>query len=385
MSAQRVTPLFDRHVEAGARMTDFAGFAMPLFYTSILAEHMQVRRRAGLFDVSHMGRFVLTGPGALSTLEQLVPTNVSSLQPGRAVYTLFLNDVGGIRDDLIVYRRRSDYLLVVNAGNRSRDWEWLESHLASAAEAVDRSDETGLMALQGPLAFHVLEELGARLSETQPPGQDRPDSIPHFACAEGTLADRPVLFMRTGYTGEDGVEIMCAREDTVALWGELLAVGRPSDQVAPCGLGARDTLRLEAALPLWGQDIDETTTPFEAGLGRVVHLQKSKFIGREALLVQAKGPPRRRLVGLMGEGRNLLRPGDSILRDETDVGRVTSGTYSPVLQRPIALGYVATEFAEVGSWVSISARNRHLPAQIVERPFYKRGVTPLPTEPLRQD
>ncbi len=373
----RTTPLHPRHLAAGARMTEFGGWSMPLVYSAILAEHMQVRRRCGLFDVSHMGRFVLSGAGALACLSELVPTDLSHLAVDHAVYTVFLNEQGGIRDDLIIYRRPEGYLLVVNAGNRIKDWEWITGHLPSDAQAADNSDHSCLLALQGPLAFQVLADVGAVVSGA--PGVGSPADIPHFACAEGVVAGIPTLLMHTGYTGEDGVEIMVHQERAEELWDALLAAG-PSGTVLPCGLGARDTLRLEAALPLHGHDIDETTLPFEARLSRIVHLEKGHFIGREALAAAHAAGPRRLLVGLAAEGRSLLRHGDGIVLGGEAVGHVTSGSFSPVLQRPIALGYVPPSHAEVGMELEVESRGRLLKARIVPRPFYKRGVTPLPPE-----
>ncbi|NLE73737.1 MAG: glycine cleavage system aminomethyltransferase GcvT [Actinobacteria bacterium] len=370
----RTTPLHHRHLAAGARMTEFGGWNMPLVYSSILTEHMQVRRRCGLFDVSHMGRFAVTGGDAEASLAKLIPTDLSHLAINQAVYTAFLNEQGGIRDDLIIYRRPDGYLLVVNAGNRIKDWEWVTNHLLPGAQAVDNTSDSCLLALQGPLAFQVLAELSASAS-----GAEAPAGIPHFACAEGVVADIPVLFMHTGYTGEDGVEIMVNSAGIEGLWDALLAVDSPGT-VLPCGLGARDTLRLEAALPLHGQDIDETTLPYEARLGRIVNLDKGRFIGCEALTAAHATGPQRLLVGLVAEGRSLLRHQDRILIGGEAVGCVTSGSFSPVLRRPIALGYVPSSHAEVDTEVEVESRGRRLQARIVPRPFYRRGVTPLPPE-----
>lgn len=374
MALELATPLHHTHVELGARMTEFGGWSMPLVYSAILAEHMQVRRRCGLFDVSHMGRFTVQGPEAQAALSALIPTNLAGLAVGRAVYTVFLNDQGGILDDLIIYRRNQGYLLVVNAGNRTRDWGLVEGGLVSGATAQDVSDQTCLLALQGPLAFEVLRALDTKLTDGAPP-----ESIPHFASAEGVAAGIPVTIMRTGYTGEDGVEIMCAAADVQTLWDTLLAA-EPEGSVLPCGLGARDTLRLEAALPLYGQDIDETTSPFMARLGRIVHLDKGPFVGREALVAAQERGPEELLVGLSPEGRSLLRHGDTLMEGGALVGRITSGSFSPVLQKPIALGYVVPPLAEVGTPLEVESRGRRLKATVVARPFYRRGVTPLPPE-----
>lgn len=364
-------------------MTEFAGFVMPLFYSSILAEHMQVRRRCGVFDVSHMGRFLIFGENAVTGLDRLVPTDLSRLAPGQAAYTLLLNHNGGILDDLIVYRCSQGFLLVVNAGNREKDWVWISSHLQPGASLADKSEDTGLLAVQGPRSFEVLHLLGARLKEAGPAAPCAPEELPHFTWAEGFLADREVVFMHTGYTGEDGVEILCQADDLSYIWDSLLECGQTAEEVpviAPCGLGARDSLRLEAALPLWGHELDETTLPMEAGLGRVIDVEKRDFVGRDALIRALGQPLRRVLVGLRGEGRNLFRHGDAVIGESKEVGFVTSGGLSPVLGCPIALAYVTAGFEKVGSLLEVRARGRSLPATVVRLPFYKRGVAPLPPE-----
>jgi aminomethyltransferase len=354
------------HERLGARMTPFAGWSMPLAYTSIIAEHLQVRRGAGVFDVSHMGRLLLRGDGALATMNRLVTSDLSRLLVGQAAYTLLLTPFGGIRDDLIVYRREDDLLAVVNAGTAADDREWVELHLAPDTELDDLTELTCLFALQGPRALAVLSAMTG----------DDVAAMPPFTLASTSLAGAQVTLMRTGYTGEEGAELMVANEDALAVWQALLGAGEPGT-VRPCGLGARDTLRLEAALLLNGQDMNRNTTPYEVRLGRLVDLDGGDFVGRSALVDGKAEGPETLLVGLSTDARQIPRHGDEIMVDDKTVGEVTSGTYSPTLGRPIALGRVLPLFAKVGTQVVVANRERRIPAQIVERPFYRRGVTPI--------
>ena len=274
-------------------MTPFAGWSMPLVYTSIIAEHLQVRRSAGLFDVSHMGRLRLLGTGALATIDGLVAGDLSKLFVGQARYTVLLTPCGGIRDDLIVYRREDDVLAVVNAGTAGDDRKWIGQHLAPDTELDDLTELTSLFALQGPRALEVLAGLT---------GDDDVATMPPFTLSQTSLAGAEVTLMRTGYTGEDGAELLVADEDALAVWRALLAAGGPGT-VRPCGLGARDTLRLEAALLLYGQDMTETPRPYEARLGWLVDLDGSDFVGRSALLEAKTAGPETLLVGLATDAR----------------------------------------------------------------------------------
>ena len=365
----RELPLRDEHVRLGARMTPFAGWSMPLMYTSIVAEHLHVRRSAGLFDVSHMGRLLLRGEGALPTIDKLVPGNLSKLLVGQAKYTALLTPFGGIRDDLIVYRREDDLIAVVNAANAADDREWIEQHLSPDTELDDVTELTCLLALQGPRSLELLAGLTG----------DDLGGMPPFTLMSTSLAGAQVTLMRTGYTGEEGAELMVANEDALAVWRAVLAAGEPGT-VRPCGLGARDTLRLEAGLLLHGQDMNRNTTPYETGLGWLVDWDGGDFIGRSALIEAKDGAPETLLVGLATDARQIPRHGDEITVDGKTVGEVTSGTYSPVLGHPIALGRMLPLFANLGTEVVVAGGRRSFPARVVERPFYRRGVTPVPAE-----
>ncbi len=375
-AAPRRTPLHPWHVAAKADMTTFAGWSMPLSYSSILTEHMHVRRHAGLFDVCHMGRFVLRGPKAGQTISRLVPTSLGDMQPGWARYTVLLNESGGIKDDLIVYVRSSEqYLLVVNAANAAKDYEWLSQHLLEGVTLEDVSADTGLIALQGPAWPQVAGAAGAELQ-----GAELLTGLPRFHFAEGRVAGLPAVVMRTGYTGEEGVELMMAADHVEAVWSALLAADG-SGRALPCGLGARDTLRLEAALLLHGHDMDESTTPYEAGLGWLVDLDKEgPFIAREILVAQKEAGLSRVLAGVACHSRAIPRAGDELLHEGRAVGQVTSGSFSPVLGHSIALGYLPPRLAAPGTALEARVRGKLVPVETVKRPFYKAGVTPLPPE-----
>jgi aminomethyltransferase len=363
------------HALLGARFAPFGGWRMPLLYSSIIDEHMHVRTGAGLFDVSHMGRFLLRGMDATRSLQGLVASDLAPLNEGKARYTVLLSDEGGILDDLIAYRRDDGFLLVVNAGNTDRDRRWIERHLKDDTTLDDLTDITALFALQGPAAFDILSRLAAADLSTLDPFD--------FTVAE--VAGIETTIMRTGYTGEDGVELLVSHTDATALWRALLASGGGSE-VTPCGLGARDTLRLEAALLLHGQDMDRNTDPYEAGLGWLVDLEKrdgADFVGREALALASLREPERRLIGLATDARRIPRGGDAIQVDGRTVGVVTSGSVSPVLGHPIALGYVENSLAREGTAIDVVGGSKVTPSHIVPRPFYRRGLTPIPDRPWR--
>ncbi|MBI4497132.1 MAG: glycine cleavage system aminomethyltransferase GcvT [Chloroflexi bacterium] len=357
------TPLYQAHVALGARIVDFAGWAMPLQYTSILEEHRAVRGRAGMFDVSHMGRLNLTGPDAAPFLQWIVASDVRRLSPGHGCYSVICTEGGGILDDVILYCLATErFHLVCNAANREAVVACLRRYLYSFlnAQMEDVTEATGMVALQGPEAARHLALLGddgPRLAET----------LPYFGCQEATVAGRQALVARTGYTGEDGFELIASAQDLPALWERLRDQG-----VTPCGLGARDTLRLEAALALHGHDISPETSPLEAGLGWVVHLDKGPFLGYDELVkIKATGPARR-LVGFEMTGRGIPRAGYRILRDGTEVGRVTSGGPAPTLGKNIGLGYVPAALAQPGTELTIDIRGTQVPARVVRRPFYRR-------------
>lgn len=368
-SAKR-TPLYDEHVACGARMIEFAGFAMPVEYTSILAEHTAVRSAAGLFDLSHMGEISVSGPGAAAFVDWVVTNRVADMKEGQARYTVMCRPDGGIVDDIIVYRRAHDFFLVVNAANIAKDLAWLDyvrrSWPGEGAPPVnpddvviqDLSDQTALIAVQGPKSQAILARLtDADLSALRP-----------FRFLEADVAGQRALVSRTGYTGEDGFELYIAPASAVPLWRALLDAGRP-DGLVPVGLGARDTLRLEMRFPLYGNDIDETTTPLEAGLDFVVKFDKEGFIGKEALLKQREEGVPRRLIGFKLEGRGVPRKGYALLAEGRPVGRVTSGTMSPTLGEPVGMGYVESRFAAPGTALEMEMRGRLVPARVVAGRF----------------
>jgi aminomethyltransferase len=366
----RRTPLHDLHVERGARMVEFGGWHMPLQYQGIVAEHRTVRTQVGLFDVSHMGEVALRGPGAAAAVQHLITNDASKLADGAALYTLMCTPTGGIVDDCIVYRRAADdYLIVVNASNQAKDLAWIRAH-AGAAEVADESDQTALIAVQGPSAVALCDRLAdADLS-----------AVKRFRFARCQLAGVPCMAARTGYTGEDGFELACPADRAAQLWTALLSEGE-ADGAAPIGLGARDTLRLEARLCLYGNDIDETTTPLEAGLGWAVKLDAGDFIGRDALARQKAEGPRRSLVGFRIDGRGVARHGYPIVDraldakdgDDQVIGRVTSGTTGITVGAAIGMGYVPVSHAAAGAALTIDCRGKDVTALVVKGPFYQRG------------
>jgi aminomethyltransferase len=366
MSSLQRTPLYDLHIAAGARIVEFGGWSMPVQYKGIVAEHQAVRSSVGMFDVSHMGKFALSGAGVLTALQKLVPSNLARLQAGQAQYTVLLNDDGGIIDDVIFYchtntENLEHWSVIVNASRSATDRAWIEQNLSSelsnGIQFSDRSNEQILLAVQGVAALSVLQSLVTEdLSQLKRFGH----MSAHVLGAQSFVA-------RTGYTGEDGCEIMTDIETGRSLWQKLLDLG-----VTPCGLGCRDTLRLEAGMHLHGQDMNEGISPLEADLGWVVHLpEKGDFIGRSHLEWQNLTGITRKLVALELSGRNIARH-DYLIRYEDEViGLVTSGTMSPTLGKPIALGYVPIERAKLGEILQVQIRNQYFPARVVKRPFYR--------------
>jgi aminomethyltransferase len=345
----------------GARLVDFAGWDMPVQYRGIIEEHTAVRTRAGLFDVSHMGEVEVRGSGALDACQYATANDVRRLADGQAQYSLLLQPDGGIVDDVIIHRHAADrFFFCVNASNREQDVAYLREHIRGA-EVVDRSDATALLALQGPRATAIL----ARVTDVAL------GRVPRFAFADGRVAGRGALVAHTGYTGEDGWELYCASEDARALWDALLEAGA-ADGLQPAGLGARDTLRLEAALPLYGHELGPDTTPFEARLGWVVRMDKGEFVGRAGLAAHLQRGPRRLLVGVALTTPGVPRAGYRVLRDGVAVGELTSGTKSPTLGKGIALGYVEPAASRVGTALAIEIRGRAIPAEVVSLPFYRR-------------
>lgn len=363
-SHSKKTPLYEQHLRDGGKMVPFAGYSMPVQYKDgLVVEHRAVRTNAGLFDVSHMGELALAGAGAAELVNRLITNDASKLDDGGALYTCACNEGGTILDDLIVYRRSAQrWLIVCNASNREKIVAHVSKHASGVCEFEDQSEVTALIALQGPKALHIAGKVGgAELSK-----------LKSFHFAEATLAGVACTASRTGYTGEDGLEIFCANEDAVTLWDGLLEAGR-AEGLVPVGLGARDTLRLEARLSLYGNEIDETTNPLEAGLAWVVKLDKRDFIGKEALVaVKAQGLSRR-IVGFEVTGRGIARHGYPLL-DATgkQVGVCTSGSPGPTVGKNVGLGYLPIEMTEIGTKFVVDCRGRTAEAVVVKTPFYKR-------------
>jgi aminomethyltransferase len=357
------TPFYKYHIEAGARMVPFAGYIMPVQYTGMTEEHMAVRKNVGMFDISHMGEFDVSGPGALEFIQRTTVNDASKLKVGEIQYTCMCYEDGGIVDDLLVYRLADRYMLVVNATNIAKDFEWLRLHLDGRAALENRSDYYGLLAIQGPKAQAVMEAIS---------DYDF-DSIAYYHAAVVKIGKHDVLLSRTGYTGEDGFEIYIPRDKANDVWKAAFDAGRKYDMKL-IGLGARDSLRLEMKMALYGNDIDKTTTPIEAGLAWIVNLDKGDFIGRDVLVRQKNEKPSRRLICLESEGRAFPRRGYDIVSNGEVVGKVTSGTFSPALQKPIALGYIPRELTKIGNTVEIKIRDRLFPAVVVKPPFYKEGT-----------
>jgi aminomethyltransferase len=361
MSELRRTSLYDRHVKAGARIVPFAGWEMPVQYTGIVDEHQAVRTGAGIFDVSHMGEISMCGEHAAAVVDYLITNDASKLGDGQALYTCACNAQGTILDDLIVYRAARDkWLIVCNASNRDKMTTVFEKAAENHCDYEDKSDSTALVALQGPKAFDILARAGAdaaKLSE-----------LKSFHFRDAVIANVKCTAARTGYTGEDGVEIFCAWNDAPALWDQLVELG-----AKPAGLGARDTLRLESRLSLYGNDIDETTNPLEAGLGWVTKLDKAMFVGKEALEKVKASPLPRKLVGFEVTGRGIARHGYPLRDlDGKEVGLCTSGSPAPTVGKNIGLGYLPSAMTAVGTKFFVDCRGKNVEAVVAKTPFYKR-------------
>ena len=361
----KATPLLEIHREEGARIVPFAGWAMPVQYAGLMAEHKAVRAGVGLFDVSHMGEFLVEGRGAEAFLNRIGTNDVAALKDGQAHYSIACNETGGIQDDLLIYKRGPNtYLVCVNAGRLDEDWAWFQSHHDEARDGCslrDASDEFAQLAVQGRLGEQVVQPL----TDTELSGMVRNDLV------ETRVAGIHTILARTGYTGEDGFELFFAAEHAEAMWRAVRAAGEPHGLV-PVGLGARDTLRLEAKLALYGNDIDETTTPWEAKLGWTVKMNKGDFIGRDALAAQREAGVPRGLVGFEVKDRGIARHGAPVYLDGELVGEVTSGTMSPSLGRAIGLCYLPRARAKVGTSFEVEVRGRRLAAEVCKTPFYKR-------------
>jgi aminomethyltransferase len=356
-AAEKTTPLYEEHVRRGAKIIPFGGWLMPVQYTSIIEEHQAVRNNLGIFDISHMGQFVASGGGARDWLNEMLTNNVHKLEVGTGQYTFLLNERGGIIDDLIAYRiGQQKFLLIVNASRAEEDFEWLDRHRAEDLHLGDRSANFGGVAIQGPRVTELFVDLPARN---------------HIVDVE--LEGMPVSIARTGYTGEDGVEVFFRAEDAIKFWNLVLENGEKFG-IRPCGLGARDTLRLEMCYPLNGSDLSPERNPIEAGLGFFVDLAKPNFIGREALLRTKESGPREKLVPFrMKEKGPPPRPHYPVFDNGERVGEVTSGTLSPSLNWGVGMAYVSTPHAKIGTNIDIEIRGQKFPATIEKKPLYKKS------------
>lgn len=355
------TGFYDIHKRLGAKIVEFAGYYMPIQYSGIISEHKRVRQSVGLFDVSHMGEFVVTGKNALDFLQHLTINDVSKLAVNQVQYSAMCYDDGGIVDDLLVYRLKDRYMMVVNASNLQKDFEWAQNHLMPQVDLRNYSDDFSLLALQGPKAVATLQKLT----------DVNLDEIKYYWLFEGQVAGVDMMVSRTGYTGEPGFELCFPKEYSEKIWDALMDAGREFE-IEPIGLGARDTLRLEMKYCLYGNDIDQSTNPLEAGLSWITKLEKGDFIGRDALLKVKQEGVTRRLIGFEMEEKAFPRHGYKIFAEGQEVGHVTSGTFSPMLEKGIGMGYVARGFTKTGTPLEIEIRKQHVAAHVVKTPFYEK-------------
>ncbi|MBQ9469087.1 MAG: glycine cleavage system aminomethyltransferase GcvT [Clostridia bacterium] len=364
---EKKTPLYDLHVELGGKIVPFAGYLLPVQYgTGVIAEHMAVRTKAGLFDVSHMAEIVLEGPDALRAANMLTTVHVEEMVDGQVKYSPMCNEQGGIVDDLMVYRLAADkYLFVVNAANHEKDVAFMSAHISGDVKMTDISESVAQLALQGPAAEKIFQKIC--------PENEIPQVYytfvehAHLTLKGGKVID--AIVSKTGYTGEDGYEIYCAPEDSIALAKTLLDAGR-DEGLIPCGLGARDTLRMEAAMPLYGHELNDELTPKESGIGFFCKMDKEDFIGKAA--IEAKGLPTIKRVGLKITGRGIAREHSDVYVNGEKVGVVTSGTHCPFIGQAIAMAYLPKPLSEVGQAVQIDVRGRMIDAEVVKLPFYKK-------------
>ncbi len=363
VSRAKKTPFYDKHILMHAKIVEFANFLMPMFYEGIVPEHKAIRKSIGVFDVSHMGEFYVKGPGALDFIQKTTTNDASRLDMWQAQYSAMLFENGGIVDDLLVYRLPDKYLLVVNASNIDKDFRWLQSQLpAEGVELTNESDNVAQLAVQGPKTQQVLQKLANIDLET----------ILYYHAAEGEIAGEKMLISRTGYTGEDGFELYMNPEIADKIWNAVMDAGAEFD-IKPCGLGARDTLRLEMKYLLYGNDMDETINPYEAGLGWITKLEKGAFIGREPIIDAKAQGLRKKLVAFILEERGFPRHGYKVVKDGQEIGWVTSGTFSPMLEKGIGLAYVPKEMSKIGNTIEVMVRNTPISAIIVKPPFWKNG------------
>lgn len=362
------TPLYTSHIQLNARMMPFGGYDMPVQYSGIVAEHHAVRSTAGLFDVSHMGEFFVEGPEAADFLQYLVSNDISKLYDGKALYTVMCNESGGIVDDLLVYRfSEHKYMLVVNASNIAKDWNWIESVCKHDVQITNRSEDFALLAIQGPASHSILQKLtDIKLTEIK---------YYHFkeAPSSSFMNLENVILSHTGYTGEPGFEIYCRAADAQTIWDALLEQGK-AEGLVPAGLGARDTLRLEAGYCLYGNDLSDETSPYAAGLGWITKPDKGEFVGRDALLKIKANTPEKKLIGFIIDERGIPRSGYTLLNEsEEEIGVVTSGSQSPILKKGIGMGYVLNDpaYTTPGNKILVSVRSKRIEARIAKPPFHK--------------
>ena len=358
------TPLYDAHVKAGGKIVPFAGYLLPVQYgTGVITEHMAVREKAGLFDVSHMGEVLCQGKDALANLQKLLTNDFTNMVDGQARYSPMCNENGGTVDDLIVYKRGdNDYFIVVNAANKDKDYQWMLDHQFGEVTFTDASSQYGQIALQGPKAMEILKKLTAE------------ENIPkkyYHAVFDTEVAGIPCIISKTGYTGEDGVELYLTCENAEKMWDALLEAGK-DEGLIPCGLGARDTLRMEAAMPLYGHEMDDEISPIETGLKFAVKMGKEEdFIGKKAM--EERGEPKITRIGLKVTGRGIIREHQDIYIGEKKIGHTTSGTHCPFLGYPIAMALVDAGSVEIGNKVEVDVRGRKVEAEVIALPFYKRA------------
>jgi len=355
------TALYEQHVALGAKMVPFAGYIMPIQYHSINAEHQKVRESVGMFDVSHMGEFMVKGNDAADFLNMATVNNVQKLKVHQAQYSAMLREDAGIVDDLLVYRFEDHFMVVVNAANRQKDFEHLSAQIQGDVELIDESDNFTLLAIQGRFAPGIVQSLT---------DMDL-DQVRYYWFEEGLISGHPAIISRTGYTGEDGFELYISNENAIPVWNAILEAGKAHD-IEPVGLGARDTLRLEMKFALYGNDIDETTNPIEAGLGWITKSAKGDFLGRDRILeIKEKGITRK-LIGFEIDGKAIPRHGYDCHQGDDVIGHVTSGCWSPSLDRGIGMAYLAKEFTPVGTRFEIDIRGKRVGAEVEDTPFYKR-------------
>ncbi|MGF0033175.1 glycine cleavage system aminomethyltransferase GcvT [Bariatricus sp. SGI.154] len=357
------TPLYEAHVKAGGKIVPFGGYLLPVQYgAGVIKEHMAVRTQAGLFDVSHMGEILCEGKDALANLQMILTNNFDNMVDGQARYSPMCNENGGTVDDLIVYKKADEhYFIVVNAANKDKDYQWMLNHQFGEVTFTDVSEQYAQLALQGPKAMEILKKLTAE------------ENIPkkyYHAVFDTEVAGIPCIISKTGYTGEDGVELYLDSSQAEKMWDVLLENGK-EEGLIPCGLGARDTLRMEAAMPLYGHEMDDEVTPLETGLGFAVKMAKEDFIGKAAL--EEKGEPKIKRIGLKVTGRGIIREHQDVFVDGQKIGHTTSGTHCPYLGYPIAMALVDAAYTEVGTKVSVEVRGRQVEAEVVALPFYKRS------------